>query len=185
MWGVTHSEEGSIRRALGSALVAGVGAPLCLMVFGGVSSVEYLGVAVALVAIVFGCAILAGRRGFALIWILLLGVWLFSTATEGAAPLPERFTMWSTLALPLSLSTEFFSLDDRLRRVSRSFALVGSAWILLVLSSTYLARYAPDVGMTPRQHPIIRLLVPLLLLPTPPVLSFWMIRRASKPGRRS
>jgi hypothetical protein len=184
MWGVTRGTEGGVRRGLGSALIAGVGVSLCLMASGGfqgtVSVMECVGVAVGLAAVVLVCGMLAGRRGFVLIWVLLLGAWLFSVVTDGAAPLPERFTIWSTIALPLSLSTEFFGFADHSRPVSRRFVLVGSVWIVLILGSAHLARYAPDVGMTPRQHPLIRLLVPLLLLPTPPILSLWMIRRASK-----
>jgi hypothetical protein len=54
---------------------------------------EGVGAAIALAAVVSVCAMLAGRRGLALIWTLLLGVWLFSIAGEAAAPLRERFTI--------------------------------------------------------------------------------------------
>jgi hypothetical protein len=88
------------------------------------------------------------------------------------------------IALPLALSTEFFLFAYPSRRLRRGFVLAGSVWIILVLASAYLARYAPDVGMTPRQHPVVRLLAPLLLLPVPSILS-WMMWSAITSARRS
>lgn len=189
MCGLTNGRRAGIRHALGSALITGVGGPLCLMAFGGfqgtISAAEGVALAAFLVVVVLVFATFGDRRGFVLIWILFVGVWLFSIVTEGAEPLPERFIVWSSIALPLGLSTEIFLCAAHSRRLSRGFVLVGSVWIVVVLGSVYLARYAPDVGMTPRQHPIIRLLIPLLLLPTPPILSLWMIQRSAKTGRRS
>lgn len=182
MWGLTRGNLGGFRRALGSALVAGLATALCLSVFGGFVGPLPIGetavVAIVLAAIVLGAALLAGRWGFVGVWIVSLGIWLVAVGTQGTESLHERFTVWSAITFPLLFSTEFFlRTANNQQRTAQGFAFIGIVWLLLVIGSSYLARYAPDVGMTPRQNRITALLAPLLLLPAPLILSWWSIRR--------
>lgn len=180
------------RPAVAAAGVAGVGTALCLLLLGSglgsISGTEVVAIAIAHGALLFGLIVVGGRRGLVWLWIALLVLWVIAlhntlnaarwSAIEAIKALPEPFTSWSVIALPLSAATALFPSSraaDAGDRRATSAAII--AWLGVLVLSSYLVSFAPDVGHNPRQDPVAMLLTGILLPPLPFVVSWWAIRR--------
>jgi hypothetical protein len=176
------------RDVVGAALIAGVGLPLCRLVLGshlGELTVPGAAVPAAVVFVVVAvCVWVAGRYGFLLLWALLLIGWVMILAGTLAdarrepftvmVSIPDGFLGWSMMAVPLAFSTAFWA--RRHRGFGRSILLVGALWLALLVANALLARYAPDVGSTPRQDPALVWPVGVSSIAVPFLVSIWFIR---------
>jgi hypothetical protein len=174
---------------LGAALVATAAVTVCRLAFGGHLGGLTPAEAAVLAAVVFVvtavCARVGGRRGFLLLWVLMLAAWVMVlrgaliearwTPFAVATLIPERFVVWSMMALPLALATAFFVRGQGSRDRGAIFgAAVGLA---LLAASLFLSRYAVDVGNTPRWDPVLAWPVGVLSVTAAFVVPVWFIRR--------
>jgi hypothetical protein len=184
--------SGRWRRTGVFSVIVAVGAALCLLVFStghdSPSGAELLVVTMAYFTVVFGAISLGGRHGIMGLWALLLVLWMLvlhyalSVATwdiRGAIQLlPSGFTLWSAFALPLFVATAVFLHGRRLKTIRTAGASAGLAlWVSLLLLSSYLTRFAPDVGLSPRHIPVVIVIVGGFIPPLPIIVSWWSIRR--------
>jgi hypothetical protein len=175
---------------LGAALAAAAAVAVCRLVFGGHLGGLTLAEAAVLAAVAFVvaavCARVGGRRGFLLLWVLVLAAWVMVlrgalmearwTPFAVATLIPERFVVWSMMALPLALATAFFVRGQGSR--GRGAVMAGAAvWLALLAASSFLSRYAVDVGNTPRWDPAVAWPVGVLSVAAAFVVPVWFIRR--------
>jgi hypothetical protein len=193
---IRRGDEGTAMHIVGSALLTAAGILLCRIIFG-----EHLGnltltgallsAAVAFL-LVATCALVGGRWGFLLLWVLLLVAWgmiLIRTLTDARGEpfasmvlLPDGFVAWSMAALPFALATRVAVRTPR-SRTSGTVVAGGIAWLALLAANSFLARYAPDVGSTPRQQPVVVSLVAVLSILAPFLVSSWFIRQLRTPKK--
>jgi hypothetical protein len=140
-------------------------------------------------------ALLAGSpRGLLWLWVIMAVIWLaflrgaLSIAdwniAEGVRLLHDVFPQWSCAALALIAAT-LYHLDGA-RKIPRLSFRAGAAigiWMVLLAISSYLGRFAPDVGMNPRDHPVVAWTLPPLITVTPFIVSWWMVRRVRSTTR--
>lgn len=169
--------------------LAGGAAMQWLMYTHGPSLLEAGVFAAVLFVLVLAALVLGGRRGLVLLWGLLLAMWTMMFVTEllgkHGGPyfafryLPDVFTAWNVLAFPVAAATAL--LLHRTGAV-RPRALLGvlGAWVVLAVPSAVLSRYAPDVGIGPRDHPLVAWPLNLLLPLAPFVLGGWMMLRVRR-----
>jgi hypothetical protein len=173
-----------------SALVAAAGVLMCRLIFGGHLGGLTLAEAAVLAATAFAltavCARVGGRNGFLLLWVLMLAAWVMvlrGALIEArwiplsvATLIPERFVVWSMMALPLALATAFFVRGPGWRGHG---AVTGFAavWLALLAASSFLSRYAVDVGNSPRWDPVLAWPVGVLSVAAAFVFPVWFIRR--------
>jgi hypothetical protein len=145
-------------------------------------------------ALVFGGVLLfavhyGGPGAFRGLWIIAAVVWpLFvrSAMAFGDWTLPlglrlfhDYFVLWSLGALPLALAMLTYFDAPKSRTGGRPLTIaVFAAWIPALVASAYLARFASDVGMNPRDHSLAlgfaATVIPLL----PLLISGWGVRYA-------
>jgi hypothetical protein len=174
---------------LGAALVAAAAVTVCRLAFGGHLGGLTLAEAAVLAAVAFVvtavCARVGGGRGFLLLWVLVLAAWVMVlrgaliearwTPFAVATLIPERFVIWSMMALPPALATAFFV---RGQGSGDRGAIIGAAvWLALLAASSFLSRYAVDVGNSPRWNPVLAWPVGVLSVAGGFVVPIWFIRR--------
>lgn len=188
------------RPAVAAGALAGVGTALCLLLLGSglrsISGTEVVAVAITHGALLFGLIIVGGCRRVVWLWVALVVLWVIAlhntlnaarwSAIETIKALPESFTAWSVIALPLSAATALFlssrAADAGGRRATSAAIIV---WLGLLLFSSYLVGFAPDVGRNPRHSPVAMVLTGILLPPLPFVVSWWAIRQVKRANETS
>lgn len=188
--GMVQLETRSALRVWASAVVAAAGVPVCRLVFGGHLGGTTLAEAVVLAATAFTltavCARVGGRHGFMVLWVLMLATWVmmfraavieaYWTPFAVATLIPERFVVWSMMALPLALATAFFVRGPGSR--GHGTVTAGAAvWLALLSASSFLSRYAVDVGNTARWDPVVAWPVGVLSVAAAFVVPAWFLRR--------
>jgi hypothetical protein len=172
--------------AAAGALAQGLVAHILWSLYGGPSVLEIVGAAAGMFVVVLGALVLGGARGLALLWGVLLVMWLMSSggmllAEENAVwfafrYLPDAFTAWNLHALPLGVVTALL-LHGTGRARTRALLGVMGVWVVLALPSAAVSRDTPDTGGGPRSDPRIAWPMNLLLPAAPLVLGGWMILR--------
>lgn len=189
MPGIASINGGFTPRLLGAALIAAVGVPLCRIALGGhlgeLTLVSAALPAVVVFAVVAACAYLGGRYGFLLLWTMVAAGWLMilipMLADARGEPftammqLPDGFLAWTMTALPLAFATGFWTRPQRPFALP-AFAAATTVWLALAAVNAFLARYAPDVGGTPRQDPALVWLVGSPSIVAPFLVCHWFIQ---------
>lgn len=188
------------RPAVAAAGLASVGTALCLLLLGSglgsMTGTEVVAVAVVHGALLFGVVVVGGCRSVVWLWVAMVVLWVVAlhntlnaaqwSTIEAIKALPEPFTAWSVIALPLSAATALFlssrAADAGDRRPTSAAIIV---WLGLLMLSSYLSDFAPDVGHNPRQNPLGMVLTGISLPPLPFVVSWWAIRRLERANVRS
>lgn len=129
--------------------------------------------------------VLGGRNGLLLLWILALVFWatsLYSAFVEehwvlvSAAKLfSDRFAFWSGLTFPLAAATALYLRGWRAGPVGVRAVLVCAAWLVLITNSAYLSHFAPDVGGPPRDLPLNKWMMGIILPFFPVFVCGWVI----------
>lgn len=184
-----------LQRAVVPALIGGLGVPVCAATLG-----RYLGplpltdvVVYAAVpfAVLWGALTLGGRRGLVAIWTLMAIYWivaLVGALREGQWELlggmrfvPNAFAIWSFTAFPFAIATALYLQGEGSRPPSaRVTVLVLVVWFGLLLTSSYLASFALDVGGAPLANNATAWAVGLVLALSAFLVCCWLVLRLTK-----
>lgn len=182
------TQSNRVSSALVAAAISGIVALLCqltlVQVIASPSVLEGAIVILLVTSLTFGASIVGGRLGFTAPWILHSLLWTImvigiliedSKLADTIRHTPNRFVLWSALALPLSCGI-MHPMHAWSSRNIRCDVILIAAWLCAAVGAAYIGRFALDVGGTPLQSDMLTWLVGLCL-PIPYLLSVWMIHR--------
>lgn len=191
------SNTWSTREALSLAFVSALGAASCVAltstVFGGPAGAKLVVYGIGW-CFVIACALRsAAEKGLLFLWVVAAAGWLagllekLSVGSPGLGAaielLPEWFTSWNSLILPLVPVTAFALLRHGTYR-SRAALVVPAAWLVLALLSTIFASHPSDVRGSPRGNPLLAWPAAVVAVVAPALLVSWAIRALWGKGER-